>query len=348
MTRIPAPSGDADLDLALREAADQWRLDFEVPPMPLLDSGSQPLGSRAPTRLRWTRPVLVAASIVLLAAAASVVVSTARADRDTAGAPSSAANTTSKVSVPQRSRTWPVAQAGGPLVVQVGSPPASITLGGTTMALLSTGSSPWVVVDSERPNFVRIFGSRDLGGDCCSATWLYLDQSAPGTVTVTLASYGPELKGQTCPAFAHLGGPLDGEAPFPMAGQKRITGSTGDPVQTVDLTDYRAPQYVPAGFILSAWVTVQSVLQGSPREFFVRRAIAPPPGPSATGISLTWQRADAENPVAAVRPSWSQVDLCASRLLARGISVSACDTSQDPQHAIPTAELRRVVDSIPN
>ncbi|WP_353650505.1 hypothetical protein ABLG96_06165 [Nakamurella sp. A5-74] len=358
MTRTPAPTGDAELDEALREAALQWRLDFEVPPMPLLDSGSQPLEVHPSARLRWTRPVLVAASIIALGAVAAVVISAARPTGQVAGpsvsaGPSLSARTslssgpvTSQAPAPDP--VWPVPGLQT-LDILDGTPPPSITIGGSVYRMASATPPVDVVTDSDHPNFLGVTPQSNASPCFGIATRIYLDRTSSGTITLSEASYQREGISGPCPEMAVLSGPKYGLAPYAIAGQKLVAAGSDAALQHVDLADYHAPRYLPDGYELSSSLGLASAWgSGKPPGSRVDRVLTLHRQPSTKDITLTWQDPAVGN-AAAPRPSTaSRVIACATRILTADLAVTACGNTIDPQRPVTVAELQRVVDSIPD
>lgn len=245
MTRTPAPADHSDLDLALREAAEQWRADFEVPPMPLLGSSSQPIEAPAPARLRWTRPVLVAASIIALGALTAAVISVAQPGDRVAEPAISVSPVTSSSPISSSGESgdehaWP-APVGGDLVIGEGTPPPSVVIDGTVMILDSTEAPNNLVIDSHHPNFVGVTGM-DYRSPCGSVTRIYLDRIAADSITVTAALYRADFtKAITCDLRTHRPVPLLGSAPYPLKGNTLIVSGTHVTLPHIDLADYRPP-----------------------------------------------------------------------------------------------------------
>lgn len=359
MTRTPAPADHPAMDLALREAAEQWRSVFEVPRMPLLDGNSQPIGAYVPARLHWTRPVLVAASIIALGAVAAIVISTARpADRvagpsvstapTASGSPSTTSDSSTTPSSSSPSETsWPTTNSGD-LVITEGPPPPTITMGGVVLKLKSTGSPSALVVDSAHPTFLSVAGRNDPS-PCEYVTRVFLDRNDPDTVTVTGAMYSPEFRpGKWCDAMARSDRPLQGTAPYPIAGLTPVAPRTHAEMPHVDLADYPAPRWVSSGFTLGPTFSVEFASGSRSSVSRFDRRLSPVTGDPENGsIRLTWQNPGTGITSAAAPSVPTEVIRCATRTLRTDLAVTACSSSVDPRQPISQAELQRVVDSIP-
>lgn len=306
MTRTPAPADYTDLDLALREAAEQWGLAFEVPPMPLLDGDPQQLEAGAPVRMRWTSPVLVAASIVALGAVAALVISVALPTDRSARPSVSAGHSLSTEAVissqaPAQEPAWPVPGLQT-LDILDGTPPPTIRIGGFVLSLSSTDSPTYVVTDSDHPDFLSVTPQSDASLCNGNATRIFLERTSSGTIIVTEATYHSDNT-EPCPAVLVLPGPKYGLTPYPIAGQKLVTAGSDVALQHVDLADFRAPRYLPGGYDLGSSFGLASARgSGRPPGSQVRRVLSAHQQPATKDITLTWQD-PAVDSTAAPRPS---------------------------------------------